>query len=52
MLQNVQVFSAIFVIYKHGNIGWYYVANVLNNDVKFYVQLHKISLHDDSEMVT
>ena len=34
-------FLQFLSIYKHGNIGWYYVANVLNNDVKFYVQQDK-----------
>ena len=45
-------FLLFLSIYKHWNIDYYYVADVLNNDVKFYVQQHKISLHDDSEMVT
>ena len=45
-------FMLFLSIYIHGNIGWYCVANVLNNEVKFYVQQDKKSLHDDSKMVT
>ena len=45
-------FLLFLSIYKHWNIDCYYVANVLNNDVKFYVQQDKKSLHDDSKMVT
>ena len=45
-------FLLFFSIYKHGNIDYYYVANVLNNEVKFYVQQDKKSLHYDSKMVT